>query len=116
MLGPTVERGPFPAVVEVRLPAEFGGDDHLLAERSEGFADELFVGERAIDFGGVEKGDAELDGGMEERDHLGLVLRRAVGPTHAHAAEADRGDFEIVVVSEFALLHRCSLRVSLDPK
>ena len=36
-----------------------------IAERSERFADELFVGERAVGFGGVEERDAAVDGRRE---------------------------------------------------
>jgi hypothetical protein len=41
---------------------EFGGDHHLLAEGSEGFAHQLFVQERAVDLGGVEECDAAFHG------------------------------------------------------
>src|SRR5438067_10173311 len=40
----------------------------------------------------------------EQRDHLLLVLGRAVGKAHAHAAQADGRHFE-VALAEFALLH-----------
>ena len=46
----------------LELEPELGGDHHLLAEGSEGFAHEFFVRERAIDFGGVEERDAAFDG------------------------------------------------------
>jgi hypothetical protein len=75
------------------VEAELGGDDDLFANRGEGLADELFVGERAVDFGGVEEGDAEVDGFVEEGDHFSFVFGGAVGEAHAHAAEAEGGDF-----------------------
>ena len=53
--------------------AELGGDHDLVAERREGFADELLVRERAIDFGGIEEGDAALDGRADQRDRILLV-------------------------------------------
>ena len=49
---------------------ELGGDDDLVAERCEGFADEFLVDERAVDLGGVEEGDAALDRRPDQRDHL----------------------------------------------
>jgi hypothetical protein len=49
------------AGVGIEFKTELGGDGHAIAEGSEGFPDELFVGERAVDFGGVEEGDAALD-------------------------------------------------------
>ena len=54
----------------VPIEAELGGDDHLPAKRREGLAEELFVGERPVDFGGVEAGDAEFDGLPHQGDHL----------------------------------------------
>ena len=52
----------------IDIEAEFGGDHDLFPERRQRFADQLLVGERAIDFGGVEEGDAALDGGADQRD------------------------------------------------
>ena len=86
------------------LEPELGGDHHLLAEGGEGFAHEFFVRVRAVDLGGVEEGDAAFDGRPEQGNHLLLVLGRAVGEAHPHAAEADGRDFQ-AAVSEFALLH-----------
>src|SRR5205085_7998375 len=70
----------------------------------EGFADEFFVGERAVDFGGVEKGDATFDGGANERDAVLLGNCGTEAETEAHAAEPKGGDFE-VTFAENALLH-----------
>jgi len=58
------------------------------------FADELFVGERSIDLGGVEEGDAEIDGGTDEVDAVLLGDVETVGMAEAHAAQADRGDLQ----------------------
>ena len=44
------------------LEAELGRDHDLVADRFERLADELLVGERAVDLRGVEEGDAALDG------------------------------------------------------
>ena len=71
------------------VEAELGGDNDLVAVRREGFADEDFVGEGAVDFGGVEEGDAEVDGFVHEVDHFGFVVDGAVAEAHAHAAEAE---------------------------
>jgi hypothetical protein len=40
--------------------AKLGGDGDVLAKRLQRFADELFIGERAIDLGRIEEGDAAL--------------------------------------------------------
>jgi hypothetical protein len=56
-------------------------------------AHQLLVAERAVDVGGVEKADAELEGAVDRGDRLGVVG----GPVelgHAHAAEAEGGDLE----------------------
>ena len=74
--------------------AELGGDHHLATEGRQAFAHQLFVRERAVDLGRVEKGDATFDGGMEQRDHLLLIGRRAVGHAHPHAPEPERRDFQ----------------------
>jgi len=44
-----------------KIEPELCGDHHLITERGEGFAHEFFVGERAIDFGGIKERDAMFD-------------------------------------------------------
>ena len=88
----------------VDVDAELGGDHHLVADRLQRFADDLFVRVRAIDLGGVEEGDAALEGRPDQADRIRRLHRLAVGLAHPHAAEADGRDFE-AAVSEFALLH-----------
>ena len=66
VLGPAVEtRRSGPVITATQIEAEFGGDDHLLAERSEGFADEFFVRERPINFSRVEEREPALHSRME---------------------------------------------------
>ncbi len=64
--------------VRSEVEPEFGGDDDLFAEGSEGFAHEFFVRERAVDFGGIEEGDAAFHGRVEKGGHLLLVFWRAI--------------------------------------
>ena len=99
-------RAPHRTGIEIRIEVEpeLGGDHHLLAEGSEGLAHKLLVDERAVDLGGVEEGDAPLDGGVKQSGHLLLVFGRAVGKAHSHAAEAEGRDFQIAL-SKFTLLH-----------
>ena len=105
VLRPAVQpRRARPLIAAAQVEPELGGDHHLLAEGSEGLAHEFFVRERAVDLGGVEERDAAFDGRPEQGGHLLLVLGRAVGKAHAHAAEPEGRDFQ-VAVSEFALLH-----------
>ena len=51
----------FAFVGRVEREPELRGDHHLVAQRSERLAHELFVHERTVGFRGVEERDAELD-------------------------------------------------------
>jgi hypothetical protein len=92
--------------VRVDAEAELGGDADPVAQRLERLAHHQFVGPRAIDFGGVEVGDAAIERGTDEVDRLGPRHRLAVRAFEPHAAVAEGGDFES---AEFTSLH---LRVS----
>ena len=83
---------------------ELGGDDDLVADRLQGLADELLVVEGAVDLGGVEEGDAAVDRGAQERDHLVAWWSWAERLAHAHAAEAEGGDRQ-ALGAEGACLH-----------
>jgi hypothetical protein len=48
--------------------AELGGDHDLSRIGAQRLADEFLVGERAIDFGGVEEGDAAFDRRADQVD------------------------------------------------
>ena len=115
MLGPAIQsrRTFHPARISNEVEPEFGGDDHLLAKRCKSFTDQFFVDERAVNFRGIEEGDAAFDGCVKKRNHLLFVFRRAVGKTHSHTAEPDRRHFQITF-SKFALLHRILLQVRVD--
>ena len=64
--------------LRVDVEAELRGDDHLVARGLQGFADDAFGLERAVDLGGVEERHALVDGGADERDHVGAVGHRTV--------------------------------------
>ena len=91
-LGAAVERARSDRTLQVE--PELRRDHDLVADRLERLADELLVGERAVDLRGVEEGDAAVDGGADQRDHLLLVRGRTEGVAHAHAPEADRRDLQ----------------------
>ena len=82
-----------PAPVGIALVAELGRQDDLVAAAADGAADQPLVGERAVHVGGVEKVDAEVERAVDGGDRLRVVVR-AVELGHAHAAQADRSDFE----------------------
>ena len=109
MLGTAGQPGLLAVVVECE--PELGGDHDLVADRLQGFADELFVDEGAVDLGGVEEGDTALDGGAQQGDVGVPIGAGAVALAHAHRAEADGRDLE--VGAERALLQGDSLDLAL---
>jgi hypothetical protein len=97
------------ATVEARgrvaaLKAEFGRDDHLIAERGQGFAHEFLVRKWTVRLGSVEEGDVALNGRPDQRNSLVLADRWTIGEAQAHAAEPDRRDFQSTF-SECAFMH-----------
>jgi len=72
VFGTTVEAALL-AVFWIDVEAELGGDHHLIAERRQRLADQFLVRERAVDLGGVEKGDTSRNGRPDQRDSLLLV-------------------------------------------
>ena len=105
MRRPAVE--PFPDLCPGRIDveAELGGDHDLSPEGLKRLADEFLVDEGAIDFGGVEEGDAAFDSRPKKGDHLLPVGRWSISEAHSHAAEANGRDLK-ATASKFALLHR----------
>jgi hypothetical protein len=99
MLGAAVHTLPSRTAIRVEVEAELGGDHDLFANWGERLAKQPLIGERPIHFGRVKESDATIHGGVEERDHLLLVLRRSIGKgkTHTHAAKTERGNFEVAV-------------------
>jgi hypothetical protein len=57
----------------IELEAEFGSDCYLVAERSQSFAYEHFVGEGAVGFGSIEECYSALDCGANQGDAVVLV-------------------------------------------
>jgi len=105
-LRPAVEAG---ALAGREIEAELRRDHDPVADGGESLADELFVGERAVDLGGVEEGDAAFDRRPDQRDHRLFVAGRAVAGAHRHAAESDGRDLQ--GVSERSLVHHVSFVV-----
>ncbi|MNT07260.1 hypothetical protein D3C72_1419570 [compost metagenome] len=87
------------------LEAELGGDHQLVAVRRQRFAEQIFVGIRPVDFGGVEEGHAAFDRRMQQGDALALLDGGTVAMAQAHAAQAQGGDFQ-AAAAEFTCLHR----------
>ena len=93
VIGPAVEVRAGGAVTG-QVEAELGGDHHAVAQRRQRFAQQFFIGERAIDFGGVEQGHPAFHRRAQQRDHRRFVGRRAIRPAHPHAAQSKRRNFE----------------------
>ena len=104
-LGAAAQAAPLPGL-RVDLEPELGRDHHSVAHGSQGFAHQLLVGVRTIDFGRVEECDAAIDGRADQRDALLLLDRLAIGEAQAHAAEPDLRNLESAL-AESAFLH-CS--------
>ncbi len=98
VLGAAVDAGGL--AVRADAEAELGRHHDAVAAAFQGLAEQRLVGEGPVDLGGVEIGDAELEGAVDRGDRFGVV-RRAVGLAHAHAAEADGRNRE-PLAAEFA--------------
>src|SRR5258708_39973816 len=73
--------------------AELGGQHDFPAARLQDLPEQALVGTGAVHVGGVEKVDADVERGVEHAE-IGGFIRRPVEVRHAHAAEADGGDFK----------------------
>ena len=80
------------AVLRALVP-ELGGQGDLVAAAADRLPHQSLVGEGAVHIGGVEKGDAEVEGAMDRGDGL-LVVAAGIELGHAHAAESQRGNGE----------------------
>ena len=99
-----LDDAPIFSCLEINVEAELGGDDDLVAERPQRFADDLLVGEGAIDLGRVEEGHAAVHRGADQGYALVLGEFRGVAEADPHAAETDGGNIE-AAAAEFTRLH-----------
>ena len=100
----TAVKAPLRAVFRIDIEAELGCDDHLIAERGQRLAHQLFVRERAIDFGGVEEGNPSFERRPDERDSFLLIYRGTVAIAQAHATQPDGRNLQSAV-AQCALAH-----------
>jgi len=94
-----VARPAVDALIAAVLPAhdaKLRGDGHCVLMRPQDAPHQLLVGEGAVHVGGVEEGDAAVNGTLERLDGPVLV-GRAVKLRHPHTAEAEGGDGEVVL-------------------
>src|SRR5262249_3687608 len=88
------------AAVEAVRPAagvgdvtKLGGQHDLVPAALDSPADEFLVVVRAVELGGVQEGDAEVEGPVDGADGFRL-LGGPVAPRHSPRAKADAGDLE----------------------
>src|SRR5271166_820582 len=104
MLGPAVEAGIAHAGLGINVPAELGGDHHLVADRLQRFAHQHFVGPGAVGLRRVEEGDAKVVCPANDGDRLLPVRRSAVNGGEAHRPEPEFGDGQRAEVACFQLV------------
>src|SRR5262245_28577565 len=75
------------AVLE--LEPELGRNRDLVTNRLKRRADELFVREWPVRFGGIDERNPAIDGGTNDRDAFVAARRLSVTETDAHATEAE---------------------------
>jgi len=102
--GTAVESLPARASIRVEIETKFGGNYDLVANRLQGFAKKILVGEGAVDLSSIEESDAPINGAANQLDHFVPILRGSVREAHAHAAKAERRYFKIAF-AEFPLFH-----------
>src|ERR1700693_5531879 len=85
------------------LKPELGGDHDRVAASFEGASEQLLVLQGARDLRGIVERAAELDRARNGRERLGVV-GCAIGVTHAHAAQPQRGDGQ-TLAAQLACLH-----------
>ena len=94
--GPDVRRAAVErsgASAGVRDQAELRRDHDIVATSLDGAADEFLVGVRAVDLGGVDVGDAQLQRPLDGADRLGVTAARIeVVAGHGHRAESEARD------------------------
>jgi hypothetical protein len=77
------------AAAGVRDEAELRRQHHTVAAVLDGPADEFLVGERTVDLGGVEVGDAEVQRSVDGANRLGVAAGSdVVVARHRHGAES----------------------------
>jgi hypothetical protein len=100
------------AATGVRDDAELRREHDLVAAALDGPADQLLVVEGAVDLGGVEVGDAQVQRPVDGADGLGVAaLSDVVEAGHRHGAESNAGDGESadrdVFYGDLARSYRC---------
>src|ERR1700675_5173537 len=73
--------------------SELCGQHEFVALALDRASDEFFILVWSVDVGGIEEVDAEFERAMNGRDRFG-VIASGVKLRHAHAAEAEGGNFE----------------------
>src|SRR3954471_7377185 len=80
--------------VKFDVEAELRGNHHLVADRLERFAHEVFVRVRPIHFGRIEERHARIDGRPDDRDAIVAARGASIALTDPHAPETERRHLE----------------------
>ena len=84
------------AAAGVGHQAELRRHHDLVAAALDGPADQFLVEERAVDLGGVDVGDAQIQRPVDGADRLGVAaLPGVVVAGHRHGAQTDPGDVQL---------------------
>ena len=79
----------------VDVETELGRDLDLVAEARHRLAEDALALEGSVDFGAVEEGDALVEGGADQRDHVSPFRDdRVEGAVHVLHAQAQLGDLQ----------------------
>ena len=80
----------------VRHQAELRRHHHLVTAAPDGPPDQFLVEEGAVDLGGVEVGDTQIQRPVDGADRLGVAaFTGVVVAGHRHGAQADPGDVQL---------------------
>ena len=91
--------------------AEFGCQHHLIPAALQGTGEQLLVDVGAVDLGGVDQRDAQIESAVNRANGLGVVKAAdGVGGGHPHRAQADTADLQIGEVSLFHGTFSCRRR------
>src|SRR5947208_8298447 len=95
--------------IRVAQDSELRRDDNSMAFAANSASEQLLIGVRTINVGGIEEGNPKVDCAIDsgERFHIVVV---AVEFRHAHTAESDRRNNRSAA-SKFSLFHGCPIQV-----
>src|SRR5438034_6868175 len=95
--------------IRVAQDSELRRDDNAMAFAANSASEQLLIGVRTINVGGIKKSNPKVDCAIDSGERFGIVAI-AVKFRHAHTAESDRGNNRSAA-SKFSLFHDCPIQV-----